>query len=121
MRNTLFLLVGVIALYLVLAVGLQIIYGPSYGFLSGEDCWRPDGQGGWVKHGEPSDPPPAEPSQNIPIPVQYLPIFVPGLLLCAFLFTPLSKKLQTPEPESEDESIKDNQGTEPPGEPEERT
>lgn len=102
MRNSLFLLVGVIALYLVLALGLQVIYGPSYGFLSGEDCWQPDGNGGWVKHGAPSGPPPAEPSRNIPIPVQYLPIFVPGLVLLAFMFTPLSKKLQPPKRAAEE-------------------
>ncbi len=31
--------------------------------ISGEDCWMPDGSGGWVKHGVPSGPPPDYPSQ----------------------------------------------------------
>jgi hypothetical protein len=26
--------------------------------ISGEDCWMPDGAGGWVKHGVPAGPPP---------------------------------------------------------------
>jgi hypothetical protein len=94
MRNSVYLLIAVVGLYLILGFGLQVIYGPSYGFLSGEDSWVPDGQGGWEKHGEPSDPPPTEPSRNVPIGVRYIPIFVPGLLLLIFLFTPLSRKLE---------------------------
>jgi len=31
--------------------------------ISGEDCWMPDGKGGWVKHGVPAGPPPDYPSQ----------------------------------------------------------
>jgi len=31
--------------------------------ISGEDCWMPDGNGGWVKHGAPAGPPPDYPSQ----------------------------------------------------------
>ena len=31
--------------------------------ISGEDCWMPDGEGGWVKHGVPDGPPPDYPSQ----------------------------------------------------------
>jgi hypothetical protein len=30
--------------------------------ISGEDCWMPDGKGGWVKHGVPAGPPPDYPS-----------------------------------------------------------
>lgn len=85
------LLIVVILLYLVPSLILSAVYGPSFGFLSGEDCWRPDGGGGWVEHGSPSDPMPLEPSVNIPIPVKYLPIFLPGIVLILFLFTPLSK------------------------------
>jgi len=118
MRNSVYLLITVVGLYLVLGFGVQLIYGPSYQFLSGEDCWRPDGQGGWVEHGQPSDPMPAEPSREVPLPVQYVPIFVPGLVLVAFLFTPLSKKLQPPkQPADLAEAEGDvNQGAEPPPE-----
>ncbi len=31
--------------------------------ISGEDCWMPDGNGGWVKHGFPAGPAPDYPSQ----------------------------------------------------------
>ncbi|MHC4739730.1 MAG: hypothetical protein ACYS9Y_12565 [Planctomycetota bacterium] len=31
--------------------------------ISGEDCWMPDGEGGWVKHGVPAGPAPDYPSQ----------------------------------------------------------
>ena len=31
--------------------------------ISGEDCWMPDGNGGWVKHGVPAGPAPDYPSQ----------------------------------------------------------
>ena len=89
MKRQVLLLVAVVALYLVISLALQAIYGPSFGFLAGEDHWRSDGQGGWVKHGEPSDPAPAEPSVEIPLVVRYLPVFIPGLLLILFLFTPL--------------------------------
>ncbi len=96
MRNSVWLLLAIVVLYLAASLALQGIYGPSYGFLAGEDCWQPDGQGGWEKHGNPSDPPPAEPSREVPIALRYLPIFLPGLLLVVFLFTPLSKKLEGP-------------------------
>lgn len=94
MRKAVLLLVGIILLYLVPSLILQAIYGPSYGFLSGEDCWVPDGKGGWVEHGRPFNPPPAGPSVNIPILVRYIPIFLPALLLILFMFTPLSKRLE---------------------------
>ena len=94
MRNTFLLLAGVVLLYLASSLVLQGIYGESYGFFAGEDRWRPDGNSGWVRHGVPSAPPPSEPSQNIPLLLNYLPIFLPGLLLALFLFTPLSKKLE---------------------------
>lgn len=31
--------------------------------ISGKDCWIPDGEGGWVKHGVPAGPAPDYPSQ----------------------------------------------------------
>ena len=94
MRKTIWLLIAIILLYLVPSLVLQAIYGPSYGFLAGEDCWVPDGQGGWVEHGSPAGPPPAQPSVEVPIMVRYIPIFLPALLLILFLFTPLSRKLE---------------------------
>jgi len=105
MKNSVILLISLIVLYLILGGALQLTYGPSYGFLSGEDSWQPDGTGGWVEHGKPSGPAPTEPSVNVPIMVRYVPIFVPGLVLAAFLFTPLSKKLQPPKPPTESASV----------------
>jgi hypothetical protein len=105
MKNYLMLLVVVAGLYLAISVTLQGVYGPSYGFLSGEDRWAPDGQGGWKAHGQPESPFPAEASVNVPLAVRYLPIFVPGLVLAAFLFTPLRKKLDPPEKPDNQASI----------------
>ncbi len=93
MRNRLFLLLAIVALYLLTSLGLNAIYGPSYPFLSGEDCWLPDGNGGWRAHGSPADPAPSEPSVNVPLLFNYLPIFIPAILLVLFLFTPLRRKL----------------------------
>ncbi len=97
MRKNVIFLIVIILLYLVPALILSAVYGPSFGFLSGEDCWRPDGSGGWVKHGNPTDPAPAEASVNIPVIIRYLPIFLPGLVLILFLFTPLSNLLDKKE------------------------
>jgi hypothetical protein len=94
MRNSIFLILGLAVLYLGLSLALTGIYGPSYGFLQGEDCWIPDSSGGWVKHGNPASPAPEQPSRNVPLPVQYLPILIPGLVLAIFLFTPLRHKLE---------------------------
>ena len=98
MKNNLILLGTVIGLYLISSLALQLAYGPSFGFLSGEDCWVADGHGGWNRHGNPTDPAPKEPSANIPIGVRYIPIFLPGAVLCLFLFTPLRRKLEPPAP-----------------------
>jgi hypothetical protein len=91
MKNNLILLIIVILLYLVPSLILSAVYGPSFGFLSGEDSWNPDGHGGWVQHGSPAGPPPTEPSVKVPFALRYLPIFLPGLVLILFLFTPLSR------------------------------
>ena len=95
MRKKLLFLTAVILLYLIPSLILQGIYGPSYGFLSGEDCWLPDGKGGWVPHGLPDWPAPGEPSVIVPMGVRYIPIFLPGLVLFLFLFTPLAKHLES--------------------------
>jgi len=94
MRNNVILLIVIILLYLVPSLILSAVYGPSYGFLSGEDCWVPDGQGGWLQHGQPAEPAPSESSMNVPFTIRYLPIFLPALVLILFLFTPLSKMLE---------------------------
>ena len=99
MRNRLFLLIAVIALYLLTSVLLHAIYGPSYPLFAGEDCWIPDGTGSWRAHGSPSGPAPAEPSVNVPLLFNYLPIFIPALVLILFLFTPLRRHLD-PTPSS---------------------
>ena len=98
MRNSIILILSIVILYLATSWILHSVYGPSYEFLQGEDCWIPDGEYGWLKHGNPSTPPPDQPSEVIPIPIQYLPIFLPGLVLFLFLFTPLTKILHDKKP-----------------------
>ncbi|MEW6412505.1 MAG: hypothetical protein AB1483_08545 [Candidatus Zixiibacteriota bacterium] len=100
MRNRVIFLFAIVLLYLIPSLILQGIYGPSFGFLSGEDCWQPDGEGGWVRHGEPSSPPPDQPSVNVPLWVYYIPIFLPGMVLFLFLFTPLSRHLDSARPQT---------------------
>ncbi len=112
MRNKVIFLIAVILLYLTPSLILQGIYGPSYGFLSGEDCWQPDGQSGWVQHGHPQSQQPSEPSVNVPMWVRYVPIFLPGLILFLFLFTPLSRHLESPRPEPEESPEEAEQGSE---------
>jgi len=102
MRNAVLLLLGIIILYLLSSLVLQGIYGPSYGFLTGEDSWVPDGQGGWGRHGNPAGPQPQVPSVDVPLMVRYVPIFVPALLLVLFMFTPLRKYIDRSRAESEE-------------------
>jgi hypothetical protein len=99
MRKHVLLIAALVVLYLIPALALQAVYGPSYGFWEGEDRWEPDGEGGWVKRGNPEGPPPDEPSVYIPIGLLYLPIFLPAALLILFLFTPLSRKLESSPPD----------------------
>lgn len=113
MKPNLILLVVIIALYLGLSLLMQAIYGQSYGFLSGDDTWEPDGHGGWVKHGNPTNPAPAEPSKDVPLLAHYLPIIVPGLLLAAFMFTPLGRKLEERKPEDTNAEPPADTGTPP--------
>jgi hypothetical protein len=96
MKPRVLLLIALVLLYLIPSLVLQAVYGPSYGFLSGDDRWEPDGSGGWVMRGSPTDPMPDEPSEYIPILLLYLPIFLPAFVLILFLFTPLSRKLESP-------------------------
>jgi hypothetical protein len=103
MRKPLLLLAGIIVLYLVSSLVLHLVYGPSFPFLPGEDCWMPDSQGGWRAHGNPSDPFPTEPSVNVPLLLTYLPIFLPGALLILFTLTPLRRRLETAPPSTTDD------------------
>ena len=96
-RNFIFLLI-LIALYLVPSLILDAVYGPSFMLWSGTDYWRPDGQGGWVEVGEPTDPKPVEPSVNVPILMHYIPLLLPGLVLMVVLLTPLTRLLEDPRP-----------------------
>ena len=96
MRNRLFLLLGIIALYLLTSFALHAIYGPSYPFLAGEDRWVPDEHGGWHAHGSPAEPQPTEPSVEVPILLHYLPIFIPAIVLVLFMFTPLRRFIDPP-------------------------
>ena len=102
MRKAAILLAGVALLWLLPSVVLKAIYGPSYTFPPTEDCWMQDGDAGWMPHGKPSGPPPSSPSVNVPVPLRYLPIFLPTILLLLFMFGPLSKKMQDPLPPDED-------------------
>ena len=101
MKARVLLLIALVLLYLVPSLILQGVYGPSYGFLAGDNRWEPDGVGGWVMRGEPSEPMPEEPSEYISIWLLYLPIFLPAFVLILFLFTPLSRKLEPASKESE--------------------
>jgi len=94
MRNIIIFLIVVVLLYLIPSLILQAVYGPSYGFLSGENHWVPDGYGGWQKQGEPTELPPTIPSVNVPLWAKYIPLFLPGFLVILFIFTPLSKLLE---------------------------
>ncbi len=89
------ILIGILAaLYLIPSAILQGIYGPSYGFLAGENCWVPDGEGDWTERGTPVDPKPDEASVDVPIGVRYIPIFLPGLALILVMFGPFKGALQ---------------------------
>ena len=94
MKANLYLLIGVIVLYLAPALAIKAVYGPSYSVWEGENCWIPDAKGGWAKQGEPTDPAPDQPSAVVPISILYIPIFLPTMLLVLFMFTPLSRKLE---------------------------
>ncbi|MHC4086430.1 MAG: hypothetical protein ACYSWZ_08200 [Planctomycetota bacterium] len=68
--------------------------------ISNEDCWMPDGKGGWVKHGVPAGPPPdySSPITDTPILVSLLPLFISGSLvsgLSIYLFLRFSKVKST--------------------------
>ncbi|RME26932.1 MAG: hypothetical protein D6800_05755 [Candidatus Zixiibacteriota bacterium] len=98
MKKTLILLAVLALLYLVPSLILQAVYGPSYGFLAGENHWVPDGHGGWRPQGKPVGPPPTVKSVDVPLFWRYLPILLPGILLAVFLLTPLSRRIDSDTP-----------------------
>jgi len=112
MRKAMIILVGVILLYLIPSLVLKASYGPSYGFMEGEDRWIPDGQSGWEAHGAPLGPPPDPPSEDVPLWAQYMPIFLPGLLMILLMFTPLSAWIDR---RDEEEAQIDEEEDEPTG------
>jgi hypothetical protein len=119
MRKNLILLIALVALYFLTSAVLFGIYGPSVGFMEGEDRWEPDGNGGWVAHGHPDDPQPTVPSVNVPLLAYYLPVFVPAFVLALFLFTPLGRKLEEKkeekaEKQGDGEEVQKDEGDKPP-------
>jgi hypothetical protein len=94
MLKTIIFIVVIILLFLIPALILRSIYGPSYYFLSGEDCWMPDGTGGWTKHGAPAGSLPQEASINIPLVVMYIPVLLPSLLTAFLLCIFFGKKVK---------------------------
>jgi len=104
MKRSVYLLIGMILLYLLPSLALKAVYGPSYVFPPSEDYWMPDGDGGWLRHGFPSSEPPTVPSVIVPTPFQYVPLFLPALLLVMFLFGPWKRHMHDPSPPEADES-----------------
>ncbi len=91
MPRWLWLIIGVLLLYLIPSFMLELSYGKSYGFLSYSDCWVPDGNGGWKADGFPDHRRPSEPSVNVPFFLHIVPFVLPMLLIALFLASPLSQ------------------------------
>jgi len=91
MRIPIIIVIGVTLSFLLPALALQALYGPSYGLLQGEDCWLPDGDGGWTPHGTPSQPQPDEPSVLLPFYMNYLP-YVSSVLFLVVAFRRLKPR-----------------------------
>jgi len=88
MRKAIIIAVLVLFSFLFSAVFLKAI--------SNEDCWMPDGKGGWVKHGVPAGSAPdySSPIKDIPVLAGLMPIFVSGSLvsgLSIYFFLRFSK------------------------------
>jgi len=109
MKRVICLLIGIILLYIAPSLVLKAMYGPSYVFPPSEDCWTSDGSGGWVAHGKPDAPMPNVPSETVPTPFLYLPIFLPAILLATFMFGPWSKKIQANAPSKADPAQGDSE------------
>ncbi len=94
MPRWLWLIIGLALLYLIPSLILHVTYGPSYGFLSFDDCWVPDESGGWKAEGFPDHRRPSEPSVNIPFFLRLAPIVLPVLLVVLFIASPLSNYVE---------------------------
>jgi hypothetical protein len=76
------------------ALMLEISYGSSYNFLSIDNHWVPDGNGGWKAEGFPQDRRPSSPSENIPLVLKLTPFVLPVLLIALYLLSPLSQFIE---------------------------
>ncbi len=85
------LILAAVFLYLIPALILQLTYGPSYGLLSFNDNWVPDGNGGWKAEGFPGTFRPSQPSVNVPIFLKLIPVTLPVLLILLLFLNPLSR------------------------------
>ncbi len=85
------LILGVLLLYFIPAVTLQLTYGPSYGLLSFNNHWVPDDNGGWRAEGFPGTFRPSEPSVNVPVFLRLIPVILPVLLILLLFLNPLSR------------------------------
>jgi len=94
MRRWLLLILGVIVLFLIPSLILQFVYGPSYGFLSYNNHWVPDGQGGWQAKGFPDTFRPSAPSVNVPLFLRIIPFALPLLLILLYIISPLSQYVE---------------------------
>lgn len=105
MRNVFILIVALGLLYLIPAGILQLAYGPSYDLVGEYPGWEPDGAGGWqpkaiyrANDSLPDNAPPTVTSYQVPWFLEYLPIFLPAVLLLLFLFTPLRRLIERQPP-----------------------
>ena len=87
----LLLFLGALLLYFTPAVTLQLTYGPSYGILSFDNHWVPDGNGGWRAEGFPGTFRPSQPSVNVPVFLRLIPVILPVLLILLLFLNPLSR------------------------------
>jgi len=90
MPRWLWLILGLALLFVIPALILHITYGPSYGFLSYDDHWVPDGNSGWKAEGFPDHRRPSESSVNVPFFLRLVPVVLPILLIVLFIASPLS-------------------------------
>ena len=103
MNKNIILIAVLVLLYFSVGYGLDFYYGDSYQFMAGENYWQPDGNGGWIEFGNPKDKMPTTISELPPLITLYLPFFIPAFVLILFMFTPLSKHLETKRKEDGEE------------------
>lgn len=105
MRNVVILIIVLALLYLIPALTLQFVYGPSYDLMGQYPGWEPDGARGWQPEGVfrandslPEVKPPTVVSYDIPPAFEYMPIFLPAIVLLLFLFTPMRRLIERQPP-----------------------